>query len=252
MRCPQIPIQIIDELGANAFVPTNQPATAVEEREAPPSPGDGGAENDHCCCSCWCSSLDVPPDEAIRGAGDGSPGKARAPGVFFAVRNTRPGGSGPAKAKRNSARRIADGVDDSVPSLHFVMPSAFATGRNLSSDKRPREGPVWVSWRRAASRAGDTTRAIPGGYLASSTSVSVPGPSPTMRTQASSSLAPSQCTCLPKCVTKLPLGMGTILSLSTLLPVATHHVPLTTVMKRSLGWKCGLLKLPGLNRLRTT
>src|SRR5262245_32751929 len=68
------------------------------------------------------------------------PERREAPGVFFAVRNTRPGGSGPAKAKRNSARRIADGVDDSVPSLHFVMPSAFATGRNLdaalSSDKR--------------------------------------------------------------------------------------------------------------------
>src|SRR5262245_5583429 len=53
------------------------------KREAPPSPGDGGAENDHCCCSCWCSSLDVPPDEAIRGAGDGSPGKARGPGGIF-------------------------------------------------------------------------------------------------------------------------------------------------------------------------
>src|SRR3954447_1940304 len=89
-------------------------------------------------------------------------------------------------------------------------------------------------------------------YFASSTRVSVPGPSPTMSTQASSSLAPSQCTCLPKCVTKLPAGMGTILSLSALLPVATHQVPLTTVMKRSLGWKCGLLKLPGLNRLSAT
>src|SRR6266478_3627779 len=104
---------------------------------------------------------------------------------------------------------------------------------------------------RAATCLRHDPRAILASYLASSTSVSVPGPSPTMRTQASSSLAPSQCTCLPKCVTKLPLGMGTILSLSTLLPVATHHVPLTTVMKRSLGWKCGLLKLPGLNRLRT-
>src|SRR5262249_34230136 len=55
-------------------------------------------------------------------------------------------------ALEHDQRRIADGVDDSVPSLHFVMPSAFATGRNLddalSSDKRPREGPVWVSWRR--------------------------------------------------------------------------------------------------------
>src|SRR5262249_14966261 len=118
-------------------------------------------------------------------------------------------------ALEHDQRRIADGVDDSVPSLHFF---------------------------KAAQRVGP----------ASSTSVSVPGPSPTMMTQASSSLAPSQCTCLPKCVTKLPLGMGTILSLSTLLPVATHQVPLTTVMKRSLGWKCGLLKLPGLNRLRTT
>src|ERR1700754_795541 len=86
----------------------------------------------------------------------------------------------------------------------------------------------------------------------SSAAVEVAGPSPMISRMASSSLAPSQCTCLPKCVTKLPAGMGTILSLSALLPVATHQVPLTTVMKRSLGWKCGLLKLPGLNRLSAT
>jgi hypothetical protein len=43
------------------------------KEKAPPSPGDGGAENDHCCCSCLCSSLDIPPDKVIRGARDGSP-----------------------------------------------------------------------------------------------------------------------------------------------------------------------------------
>src|SRR5262249_59070385 len=43
-------------------------------------------------------------------------------------------------ALEHDQRRIADGVDDSVPSLHFVGPSAFGTDRNLddalSSDKR--------------------------------------------------------------------------------------------------------------------
>src|SRR5262249_2359801 len=43
-------------------------------------------------------------------------------------------------ALKHDQRRIADGVDDSVPSFHFVRPSAFATDRNLddafASDKR--------------------------------------------------------------------------------------------------------------------
>src|SRR3979411_2906152 len=60
---------------------------------------------------------------------------------------------------------------------------------------------------------------------------------------ASSSLAPSQCTCLPKWVTKVPSRIGTVLAGSNLLPEPTHQVPLSTVMKRSLGWKCGRLKL---------
>src|SRR5229473_5335166 len=89
-------------------------------------------------------------------------------------------------------------------------------------------------------------------YFASSTRVRVAGPSPTMISQASSSLAPSQCTCLAKCVTNEPVGMATVRLGSNLLPVATHQVPLITVMKRSLGWKCGRLKLPGLNRFMTT
>jgi len=63
------------------------------------------------------------------------------------------------------------------------------------------------------------------GYFASSTRVLVAGPSPTIRRIASSSLAPSQCTCLPKWVTKVPAGMGTVLAGSNLLPVPTHHVP---------------------------
>src|SRR5262249_19152433 len=40
-------------------------------------------------------------------------------------------------ALEHDQRRIADGVDDSVPSLHFVMPSAFATGRNLDDALSP-------------------------------------------------------------------------------------------------------------------
>src|SRR5205085_4805885 len=49
-----------------------------------------------------------------------------------------------------------------------------------------------------------------GAYFASSTRVVVAGPSPLMTRMASSSLAPSQCTCLPKWVTKLPAGIGTV------------------------------------------
>src|SRR5215831_13884255 len=90
------------------------------------------------------------------------------------------------------------------------------------------------------------------GYFASSTLVIVAGPSPTMSRIASSSLAPSQCTCFPKWVTKVPAGMATVLLGSNLLPVPTHHVPFSTVMKRSLGWKCGRLKLPASHLLMTT
>src|SRR5262249_8108756 len=90
------------------------------------------------------------------------------------------------------------------------------------------------------------------GYFASSTLVIVAGPSPTMSRIASSSLAPSQCTCFPKWVTKVPAGMATVLLGSNLLPVPTHHVPFSTVMKRSLGWKCGRLKLPAIHLLMTT
>ena len=42
---------------------------------------------------------------------------------------------------------------------------------------------------------------------------------------------------------QVPAGIGTVLLGSNLVPVPTHHVPLSTVMKRSLGWKCGRLKL---------
>src|SRR5436309_4341281 len=90
------------------------------------------------------------------------------------------------------------------------------------------------------------------GYFASSTRVEVAGPSPTMISQASSSFAPSQCTCFAKWVTNEPVGMATVRLGSNLLPVVTHQVPLITVMKRSFGWKCGRLKLPGLNRFMTT
>src|ERR1700750_2917314 len=88
----------------------------------------------------------------------------------------------------------------------------------------------------------------------SSAAVEVPGPSPTISRTASSSLAPSQCTCLPKCVTKLPAGIGTLeCSGSHLAPEPTHHVPEITVIKRSLGWKCGWLKwLPAFHLLSTT
>ena len=48
-----------------------------------------------------------------------------------------------------------------------------------------------------------------------------------------------------------PAGIGIMLFLSAWFPVATHQVPLSTVMKRSFGWKWGLLKLPGLNLLTT-
>jgi hypothetical protein len=44
----------------------------------------------------------------------------------------------------------------------------------------------------------------------SSAAVEVAGPSPMIRRTASSSLAPSQCTCLAKWVTKLPVGIGVV------------------------------------------
>ena len=47
------------------------------------------------------------------------------------------------------------------------------------------------------------------GYF-SSALVEVAGPSPMIRRTASSSLAPSQCTCLAKCVTKLPPASASV------------------------------------------
>ena len=64
----------------------------------------------------------------------------------------------------------------------------------------------------------------------SSAAVEVAGPSPMISNTASSSLAPSQCTCLPKWVTKLPAGIGVVLAGSNFGPVATHQVPCSTVM----------------------
>src|SRR3984893_11328222 len=58
--------------------------------------------------------------------------------------------------------------------------------------------------------------------------------------------------CLPKWVTKVPAVIGTVLAGSNLLPVPTHHVPLSTVMNRSLGWKCGRLKLLPASHLLIT
>src|SRR6266705_3521027 len=62
-----------------------------------------------------------------------------------------------------------------------------------------------------------------------------PCPVTTRRIGGYPSLAPSQCTCLAKCVTNDPVGIGTVSLGSNLLPVATHQVPLITVMKRSFG-----------------
>src|SRR5262249_35107658 len=131
------------------------------KREAPPSPGDGGAVNDHCCCSCWCSSLDVPPDEAIRGAGDGSPGKARGPGGIFRCEKHPAGWIGTPQRGRTRMRGARP--------LYLLAHSRIG----------------WIVGRR---------RLLPKSLKLN----------PYSRTQASSSLAPSQCTCLPKCVTKLP------------------------------------------------
>src|ERR1700754_3168435 len=64
----------------------------------------------------------------------------------------------------------------------------------------------------------------------SSAAVEVAGPSPMISRMASSSLAPSQCTCLPKCVTKLPAGIGTVLAGSNFGPEATHQVPCSTTI----------------------
>src|SRR3954447_4021161 len=64
----------------------------------------------------------------------------------------------------------------------------------------------------------------------SSAAVEVPGPSPTISSTASSSLAPSQCTCLPKWVTKLPAGIAVVLAGSNFGPEPTHQVPCSTVM----------------------
>src|SRR5712671_499091 len=61
-------------------------------------------------------------------------------------------------------------------------------------------------------------------YLASATRAVVTGPSPMIRSVTSSSLAPSQCTRLPKWVTNVPGLNGTArLAGSYLLPVPTHQ-----------------------------
>src|SRR6267143_2180567 len=87
-------------------------------------------------------------------------------------------------------------------------------------------------------RAPDSASALPGGRAPqdevviyfSSASVDVAGPSPMISSTASSSLAPSQCTCLPKWVTKLPAGIGVVLAGSNFGPEPTHQVPCSTVM----------------------
>src|SRR5262249_29655193 len=89
------------------------------------------------------------------------PERREAPGVFFAVRNTRPGGSGP----RCEGELACGGARP----LYLLAHSRIG----------------WIVGRR---------RLLPKSLKLN----------PYSRTQASSSLAPSQCTCLPKCVTKLP------------------------------------------------
>ena len=64
----------------------------------------------------------------------------------------------------------------------------------------------------------------------SSAAIDVAGPSPMISSTASSSLAPSQWTCLPKCVTKLPGGIGVVLAGSNFGPEPIHHVPCSTTM----------------------
>ncbi len=46
-------------------------------------------------------------------------------------------------------------------------------------------------------------------------------------------------------MTWLPAGIGTVVSGLNSGPDPTHQVPDTTMKKRSLGWKCGRLILPG-------
>src|SRR5262245_9560635 len=82
-------------------------------------------------------------------------------------------------------------------------------------------------------------------HLLGANGVLVAGPSPHTRMVACSSLAPSKCTPLARWVTKLPAGIGTVAPGSNLGPEPTHQVPDTTMKKRSLGWKCGRLMLPG-------
>src|SRR3974390_1820065 len=64
----------------------------------------------------------------------------------------------------------------------------------------------------------------------SSAAVAVAGPSPMINKTASSSLAPSQSTCLPKWVTKLPAGIGVVFAGSNFVPEPTHQVPCSTTM----------------------
>src|SRR5438045_308492 len=143
-------------------------------------------------------------------------------------------------------------ADDTMP-VSVAAPCAIASGGAAPSEARAKAAPIMLE-RMHGARI-DISSAVRWPfvlfYFASSTRVVVAGPSPTISRIASSSLAPSQCTCLPKWVTKVPAGIATVWLVSNLLPEPTHQVPLITVMKRSLGWKCGRLKLPGSHLVRT-
>src|ERR1043166_1329520 len=82
-------------------------------------------------------------------------------------------------------------------------------------------------------------------FSAATNGVLVAGPSPHTRMVAGSVLAPSKCTPLAQWITCVPAGIGTVASGSNLPPLPTHQVPEITMKKRSFGWKCGRLMLPG-------
>src|ERR1051326_8751358 len=137
--------------------------------------------------------------------------------------------------------------------MHHCEPSGLAFGE--PKDKLREAIPLRLRmspWRRLLRRAYALLAMTLLFYFSSSTRVLAAGAMPTMRMVASSSLAPSQCTCPPKWVTKVPGRIGTVLFGSHLRPLPTHQVPCSTVMKRSLGWKCGLLKLFPLSHLFIT
>ena len=80
---------------------------------------------------------------------------------------------------------------------------------------------------------------------AATNGVLVAGPSPHTRIVAGSVFAPSKCTPFAQWITCVPAGIGTVASVSNLPPLPTHQVPESTMKKRSFGWKCGRLMLPG-------